>query len=75
MTELLTAKDIARLLACGRTQAYIMLERGEIPSLKIGRLRRCRPQDLEVYIAGLVEGTPVSAPPLPPARRGRRVRH
>ncbi len=71
MNELLTAPGVARLLNCSRTQAYLMLERGEIPSLKIGRLRRVRPADLQHYIDDRVEGGAVPAPQLPPARRGR----
>lgn len=48
--RLLTPHELSRLLAVGRTSAYNLLQSGEIPSLKIGRLRRVRLADVEEFI-------------------------
>jgi excisionase family DNA binding protein len=47
---LLTPEDLADYLKCSRTYAYQLLARGEIPSLKLGKLRRIRRQDADLYI-------------------------
>jgi excisionase family DNA binding protein len=47
---LLTPEELANYLKCGRTYAYRLLAKGEIPSLKLGKLRRIRRQDAELYI-------------------------
>jgi excisionase family DNA binding protein len=47
---LLTPEQVAAYLGCGRTYAYKMLQTGEIPSLKIGRLRRVRLEDVFEYV-------------------------
>ena len=52
---LLNVEDVAAELGCGRTYTYQLLRRGEIPSLKLGKLRRVRPQDLDRYLDALAE--------------------
>ena len=47
---LLTPEELANYLKCGRTYFYQILALGEIPSLKLGKLRRIRRQDAELYI-------------------------
>ncbi len=47
---LLTPEDLADYLRCSRTFAYQILARGEIPSLKLGKLRRIRRSDADLYI-------------------------
>jgi excisionase family DNA binding protein len=47
---LLTPEELAEYLKCSRTYAYQLLARGEIPSLKLGKLRRLRRQDADHYI-------------------------
>jgi len=47
---LLTPEELANYLKCGRTYVYQILALGEIPSLKLGKLRRIRRQDAELYI-------------------------
>jgi excisionase family DNA binding protein len=37
---LLTPEELANYLKCSRTYAYRLLSHGEIPSLKLGKLRR-----------------------------------
>jgi excisionase family DNA binding protein len=52
---LLSAEDLARELGVGRTTAYSLLWSGTIPSMKVGRLRKVRWEDLEAYIAARME--------------------
>jgi excisionase family DNA binding protein len=53
--KLLSADELARELGVGRTTAYALLWSQTIPSLKVGRLRRVRREDLEAYIAARME--------------------
>ena len=53
--RLLSAEDLAQELGVGRTTAYSLLWSGTIPSMKVGRLRKVRREDLDSYINGTVE--------------------
>ena len=53
--KLLSAEDLAQRLGVGRTTAYALLWSGTIPSMKVGRLRKVRREDLEAYIAARME--------------------
>ena len=53
--KLLSAEDLAQRLGVGRTTAYSLLWSGTIPSMKVGRLRKVRREDLEAYIAARME--------------------
>ena len=53
--RLLSAEDLARELGVGRTTAYSLLWSQTIPSMKVGRLRKVRREDLETYIATRME--------------------
>ncbi len=46
----LTPEELAEYLKCGRTFAYRLLATGEISSIKLGKLRRVRRSDAEVYV-------------------------
>ena len=48
--EWLTADELVRWLEIGRTKTYEMLRSGEIPSYKIGRIRRIRRQDVDAWL-------------------------
>ena len=48
--EWFTTDELVRWLGLGRTKTYEMLRSGEIPSYKIGRVRRIRRQDVEVWL-------------------------
>lgn len=52
MTEsrLLTVEQAAEYLGCGRSTVYVMLDTGQLPSLKIGKLRRISRTDLDDWI-------------------------
>ncbi len=53
--RLLSADELARELGVGRTTAYSLLWSGTIPSMKVGRLRKVRREDLEAYLAERME--------------------
>ena len=48
--EWFTTDELVRWLGLGRTKAYEMLRSGEIPSYKIGRIRRIRRRDVEAWL-------------------------
>jgi excisionase family DNA binding protein len=47
---LLKPQDVAQRLKISRAMAYKLLTRGDLPSVKIGRIVRVREADLEAYI-------------------------
>jgi len=49
--RLLTAYEVARELHLSRSQVYKLMERGDLPGLKVGRARRFRREDLQDYMA------------------------
>jgi excisionase family DNA binding protein len=52
---LLSVTDAARVLGIGRSKAYELIKRGDIPSVRIDGSRRVRVRDLEAYIAALTD--------------------
>jgi excisionase family DNA binding protein len=48
--EWFTTDELVRWLGLGRTKTYEMLRSGEIPSYKIGRVRRIRRRDIETWL-------------------------
>jgi excisionase family DNA binding protein len=48
--KLLKGNEVARLLNISRSRAYILMQTGVIPTVRIGKSRRVRPRDLETYI-------------------------
>jgi excisionase family DNA binding protein len=42
--------ELWRWLGLGRTKTYELLQSGEIPSHKIGRIRRIRRRDIEAWL-------------------------
>jgi putative molybdopterin biosynthesis protein len=48
--EWFTTDELVRWLGLGRTKTYELLRRGEIPSYKIGRIRRIRRRDIEAWL-------------------------
>jgi excisionase family DNA binding protein len=49
--RLLSADELVRELGISRTSAYALLWSGQIPSMKVGRLRKVRVEDVEAFIA------------------------
>ena len=50
--EWLTVEELRGWLGLGRTKAHDLVAKGEIPSYKIGRLRRVRRADVERWLEG-----------------------
>jgi len=50
---LLTVEEAADCLGIGRTSMFDLIMSGVVPSVRIGKLRRVRPQELERYVASL----------------------
>src|SRR5829696_8412859 len=48
--EWFTTDELIRWLGLGRTKTYELLRSGEIPSYKIGRVRRIRRRDIEDWL-------------------------
>ncbi|WP_322777720.1 helix-turn-helix domain-containing protein [Frankia sp. Cas4] len=57
---LLTVEEAADRLRIGRTTLYGLIGAGQIVSVRIGRLRRLRPVDVEAYAVGL---SPITTAP------------
>ena len=50
LSRLLNAQEVAAALNMGLSTVYMLVERGELPSIRIGRSVRIRPEDLENFI-------------------------
>ncbi len=48
--EFLTVEQVRKLLQVGRTFAYYLVKSGELPSYRVGRLRRIRRRDVEEWL-------------------------
>jgi excisionase family DNA binding protein len=48
--EWFTTEGLVRWLGLGRTKTYELLRSGELPSYKIGRVRRIRRRDVEAWL-------------------------
>jgi excisionase family DNA binding protein len=48
--KLLKGSDVAILLNVSRSFAYLLMQSGHIPTVRLGRSIRVRPQDLVDYI-------------------------
>ena len=50
--KLLKGNEVARLLNVSRSFAYLLMQTGDIPTVRLGRSIRVRPRDLVEYIEG-----------------------
>lgn len=50
---LLTVEEAADCLCVGRTYMFDLIAKGVVPSVRLGKLRRIRPEDLERYVSSL----------------------
>jgi excisionase family DNA binding protein len=48
--ELLTPEEVADILKVGRTKVYELMDRGELPSIKIDRCRRIPRSGVDGFI-------------------------
>ena len=53
--ELLRAEEVAKALRIGRTKAYEMMARGDLPVVRLGRCVRVPRKSLEDWVAGRIE--------------------
>ncbi len=51
---LLKGDDVARILNVSRSFAFQLMQRGEIPTVRLGRAVRVRPSDLERFITASI---------------------
>jgi excisionase family DNA binding protein len=58
MDRLLTVADAAEFLAISRRQVYVLLERGELPAVRVGTRLRLIPADLRSYLERHREARP-----------------
>jgi len=49
--KLLKGSEVARLLNVSRSYAYLLLQSGDIPTVRLGRSVRVRPSDLVDFIS------------------------
>lgn len=52
---LLTIRDVGERLQCSKAYVYVLLQRGELRALKLGRLTRIPVEAVEEFIAQKVE--------------------
>lgn len=50
LDRLLNAREVAEILGCSRQQVYLLAERGELASFKLGALRRFSLEDVRAWI-------------------------
>lgn len=53
MDQLLTGGEVADILRISRSYAYMLMKRGEIPTVRIGSVVRVRLEDLDAYIRAM----------------------
>lgn len=44
-------EDVQRRLGVGRATAYKLISKGEIPSYRVGRALRVKPEDMDSFLA------------------------
>jgi excisionase family DNA binding protein len=50
--RLLKPTEVAEILQVSKAHAYVLMKRGEIPTIRIGKIVRVKLEDLERYING-----------------------
>jgi len=58
MLKLLTVDEVAKALQCSPRAVAEWTASGELVSVKLGHLRRYRPEDVEAFVQGHVQGLP-----------------
>ena len=48
--KLLTGSEVAQVLQVSKSFAHLLMQRGDLPVVRLGRLVRVRPEDLEKFI-------------------------
>lgn len=52
MSEILTIPEVAKYLKLSKSKTYALVQRREIPHIKVGKNVRVRVADLERWLAG-----------------------
>jgi excisionase family DNA binding protein len=52
---LMSPEELAKFLGLGRTRTYELLSAGVIPSMRIGRLRKIRRTDVDMFVESRLE--------------------
>jgi excisionase family DNA binding protein len=52
----MTVADVARFLAVSQRQVYLLLERDELPSVRVGTRLRFVPEEIRAYLERHREG-------------------
>jgi excisionase family DNA binding protein len=68
---LLRVKDVQRLLSLGATSVYALIERGQLPVVRVGRSIRVRPEALEAFVEANTTAPPRVKQPRPRPLRPR----
>ena len=50
LNRILKTKKVAKILKISRSFAYLLMQSGQVPTVKIGRVCRVQPQDLADFI-------------------------
>jgi excisionase family DNA binding protein len=53
--DVVTVEELAEMLKIGRNTAYWLLNSDQIPSVRVGRQRRIRRADVEVFVTKNIE--------------------
>ena len=61
MSEYLTIQDVADRMGVEYKTVYRLVTSGKLPSFRVGRVYRIRPQDLDAYIESQLGGRPTAA--------------
>lgn len=59
---LLTVREVAFALGCGRTSVYGLIARGELPTVKVGRLTRIPVSAVAEFVSRGVAGEGLGSP-------------
>ncbi len=57
-SRLLTGREVAHKLSISKSFAFLLMQRGEIPTVRLSRLVRLRQEDLEKFIEQSIETKP-----------------
>ena len=49
--KLLTAEDVSQILNISKAQAFLIMRRGDLPVVRMGRLVRVSEEDLDRFVA------------------------
>jgi excisionase family DNA binding protein len=54
----MTVADVAAFLAVSRRQVYLLIERRELPTVRVGSRIRFVPEEIEAYLHGQRKAVP-----------------